>query len=140
MLVLTDLGAKKLVAWALTDATEFPSIGTVNLFTNDFVPNRAMVLSDFVVPAFPAYEAADLPRAGWSPPTIVNSKAQVERVVSPIAWTNDGDAESVYGYFVVDDDDLSILWADRFPSPIDLPNGFRFRLTARVTGRTDPWG
>jgi len=88
----------------------------LRLYKNNYTPVAGSTFGDFTQADFSGY-AEETPAFGSA--TVVNGKGTiVDAAARLFIHTGGGTANTVYGYYVVDDLNNEILWAERFPSPI----------------------
>lgn len=118
-LVMTDAGMLKLVQREVGLET-VDADWSVGLYVNNLTPDRSTTMAAFVSPSWPGYARIDLDPAQWEPPNIVDDRAEIVYGTAPLSWTNTGSTQTVYGYYVRDNDDNGVIWAERFATPRTL--------------------
>jgi hypothetical protein len=136
-LVITDNGMLEFVSRMVGAITTTPD-WLVGLFVNNITPDRETVLGDFVEPSWPGYGRVELFTFDWQSPVIVDDRAELVYGSSPIAWANDGSIQTVFGYFVVNDLDDGIMWAEAFGTPRVMPSDAVLQLDLKQYVRNDP--
>lgn len=110
---------------------------TYHLYTNVAVITDAVVLGDLTEATFPGYSTTDQGAANWGAPADDGTCA-TSQTTAPLVWVATGvSGESAHGYYVTDNADGALLWAEPFPAPIDMTsNGKTTTLYAAYQTRT----
>lgn len=112
-IVVPDLGEIELLKVMLQTALAVDQVWHVHLFQNDYHPNRESVLDDFVEATFSGYEVLDLNRDQWLDPVTIGGVASTTYGVTLASWVSTSGSQVVYGYYVTDEGDSVVLWAER---------------------------
>jgi len=91
---------------------------TLKLFKNNFTPDASTVIGDFEESDFTNYNSFALLKSGWSI-DIVSGKAKAKYGTDP-SWTCGATGNTVYGYWIEGATSVTLLWTERFDSPIVL--------------------
>lgn len=84
------------------------------LFKNDITPSDSTNLaSSFTEATFTGYSEVTIDPDEWVYATVSN-KAKATYGEEPLSWTVTGAAHDVYGYYVVDNAETNVVWAERF--------------------------
>jgi hypothetical protein len=97
--------------WRVAGFVGWPMI---RLYVNDVIPSQATVLGDLMEAPFDAVGGPqEIP---FVRPAFLNPDGKAEIDAEPVVWTNSGtvDPFTVYGYYVTDNADSLLLWAERF--------------------------
>lgn len=133
-LVVTDIGAVELLARALRgEAGDFHP-WSLALFANDYTPHKASVWTDFIQPTWAGYFRQDIDPAAWTDPVTVSGRASSTNGTVPFEWTNGGPQTTVYGYWILNLDTFSVVWAERANTPRVIDSGGKLRVLLRATG------
>jgi len=100
----------------------------VNLFRNDFTPLPSSVSGDFVAANFDGYAEVTFNPTILLPPATVDDVTKSKLTIDPATFTCTGTGQLVYGVYVVADNSVNWLWAERFSSPILVINGTTIRV------------
>lgn len=113
----------------------------LKLFSNNHTPVLGDTVSSLTEVTGGGYAAISLPIVGWS---IVGGEPSVAAYVDfqDFNFTGaTGGPGTIYGYYITTDDDLTLMWEERFPA-LDVPlvpiNGSLIRVKPRLTLRTQP--
>jgi len=84
-----------------------------HLFTNDITPSRGTIIDDFDEADYSGYAAVGVAAAAF---TLEGIAAHIgSKIAAPISFTNtSGGDYAVYGYYVTNADDDTLLMAARF--------------------------
>lgn len=140
-IVVPDSGEVILLQWMLRTAFLIDEPVLYHLFVNNFQPNKQSVRADFVEPTFPGYDVVPVDRADWVFPTVVGGVASTFRNDGFISWmATSGPGESIFGYFVTDEDDAVVIWAEAFPAPqvVNTVNAVLVFPTMRLHSELEP--
>lgn len=119
-------GLRKLTDWV------FRSVGQhqkFRLFQNNIFPNETTELGDFQEADFLGYSYRQLSRTNWSEPISTASLVAKTEYNDLLTWFPETQ-QALYGFYVTDNNDTSVLWCHRFPEPIVVNDGVE--LTQRV--------
>jgi len=106
------------------------------LYKNDVTPSVATILADLTVANFSGYSNATL---AWGTP-FINGSDKGEMDASQLTWTHNGGGtnNTIYGFYVVNDDETILIYAERFPAPILMDAiGAEIKYTPRFTCVTE---
>lgn len=114
MSAVVTLAEKVAIFAALKAASGLWDGAKVGLFVNDVIPNQNMVTADFTEPAWTGYAQQTLT---WATP-YANASAQAEMIAGSKTFISGSDADdNVYGFFVTDSGG-TLIYGDRFATPI----------------------
>lgn len=112
MIVIPDVG-KTANQKIWTGEKALPTL-TIRLFQNNYTPVAASVLGSFTVATFTGYAGIDL--ANPVTQAALDASNRAVTFWDLVEWTKNGaTGNTIYGYFVVDDDN-NLLYAERFES------------------------
>jgi iron uptake system EfeUOB component EfeO/EfeM len=83
----------------------------MHLFTNDYTPVETSTKASFTEASDGSYSSVTLTGDSWS----ISEGAPTEASYAQQTFSFAG-ASTVYGYYVTDDSDSTVLWAERFSS------------------------
>lgn len=102
----------------------------LKLFSNNVTPNAASVNASFTEVTGGGYAAVPLVFANW---TISGGIATYNSVITFTFTGVIGGSGNVYGYWIVDEDDTSWIWAENLPSvPFTPAAGSTGKITPRI--------
>jgi len=115
---------------------------TLHLFQNNGFPDKTWTLADVVEATVDGYAAVDVDSFG----AVSDVGGEVwQTQADEVTFTLDGSATSqtIYGYYVTDQGDAQLFWAERFDTPFDVdaaafPIPVLPTLTARSLFSTTP--
>lgn len=84
-----------------------------HLYTNNFTPNDAMVIGDFTEATFPGYATQNATPGSWASPSD-DGTCSTSSSTSQVYTTTGASGESAYGYYVTDNADGVLLFAEKF--------------------------
>jgi len=117
-LVVLNEGKLVMLAWLLKRDDLADVDMKLRLFQNDFQPDKGTVRDEFEECDFDGYAEKDLTRATWTAPVTVEDKAKTFYGASAQTWEVTGPTgNTVYGYYVTDEESGKALWAQRFAAP-----------------------
>jgi len=91
-----------------------------HLYSNNFVPTDAMVIGDFTENTFPGYASQSVVAAGWSSPADDGTCSSTS-AASQVYTATGASSQSAYGYYVTDNADGALLFAELFTGgPVPL--------------------
>lgn len=114
LMVAPDEGKVKLLAWLLTPDGETAPDLTLRLFSNDYTPDNDSEAGDFTESTFGGYSAIAILRSQMGPPAIVGHVAYTTRSTVPVFSCTSGSAQDCWGWYLTDDDDDTVVLAQRF--------------------------
>jgi predicted alpha-1,6-mannanase (GH76 family) len=134
MIVFTQAGVVAL----LTDAVgAILANAHVHLFKNDYVPTPLSVVGDFTEADYTGYAHQVVASADWNSVTLSDGSAGI---VGPGLFFNPtGTAVTnvIYGYYITDSTDATVVWAERFDAPRGLSSpGTGFVMVPQVNGQS----
>ncbi len=89
----------------------------LKLYKNDVTPSDSTnLVASFTEATFTGYSEVELDPAEWTYSTVSN-KAKAVYGASALSWTVTGAAHTVYGYYVTDQAETNVIWAERFLTP-----------------------
>lgn len=113
-LYLPDAGEIKFLERAFGKSDSSAAV-VVRLYVNDYTPVAGSVAADFTEMSTNSYSGVAYFSSNWVVTTIagVASASQAEHLFEFSA----GDPVVVYGCYITDDDDGTVIFAERFASP-----------------------
>lgn len=124
MIVIPDVGKTALLAWLLKEDDLSIHNLYLRLFQNDYLIDAETVEGDFTEATFTGYTEKMLTRTNWTAPAIVDGKAVTTYTSTSQTWTvGAGTPNTIYGYYVVDDDSGEVVWGENFPAPLAMVEG-----------------
>ncbi len=131
MLVCTNTAEIKFLTYILTHGNVI-----LHLYSNNYAPTATSTISSFVESTWDGYEARTIATTDWATPTTdVDGKATSTAPVQ--TWTCTADGGTVYGYWVEDSADNSLLWAERFTSARTIAVNDELSFTPKLTLDTE---
>jgi hypothetical protein len=104
--------------------TAGPSSGyRVRLFKNDYTPEEDSVTGDFTEADFTGYAEVAITQSNWPTPVIVDDIAECTSTVTPTYTATGGGGQLVYGWYMVEADFSTCLFAQRFDTPRNMISG-----------------
>jgi hypothetical protein len=107
---------------------------SLHLFVNNYSPDLNTGFGNLTEATFPGYSPISF---AFTLPATINGANKAELVFfGSGTFTATGSSSDIaYGYYVVDDDDGSLLWAERFASAVPLNSpGLFVNIQPRLTG------
>lgn len=117
-IVVPDLGERVLLRRMLTPESADSDPLYLRLYSNDYTPHRESLLADLTEATFSGYAPVALDPADWSAPVTTGGVAQTVHGPGVYSWVASSGTQDVYGYYVTDETDSYLLWAERYPSPV----------------------
>lgn len=117
-------------AWVNANASQ---TYTMYLYQNDYAPIPGTVLGDFVVASFPGALPQTFPVGDFEAASATDHIATT-LLNHPVTFTAEllgYFSQTLYGYFVVDQD-LNYAWAERFEVPRTILAGGEIQVTPRL--------
>jgi len=107
----------------------------LHLFTNNYTPTVTDTLASYSEATFTGYATQNI--TGWGAPTIAAHVGAIQAASRTFTRTATGTTQNIYGYFVTNAGDTTLLWAERDPNaPIPLTNnGDSYTVTPRITAQ-----
>lgn len=131
--VMMDNGSKEVLtedkaAWNTTALK-------VHLFVNNITPAVGDVLGSYTEASFTGYAAQSL--VTWGTITVGSHIATMTAAANTFTRTATGTVQTVYGYYVTDNTNTVLLWAERdVNAPINIiNNGDSYTVTATMTAK-----
>ena len=130
--IITDLGCdQELKAYLNND---FPAVKdlTIKLYTNDYTPVDTSIPADFTEATGGGYVSKTMTNGSW---VITPANDPSDAIYPELIWTFTGPLTgnpSIYGYFIVDDNN-TLIFAEKFAvarTPVN--NGDQLKLTVKV--------
>lgn len=116
-IVVPDLGEKYLLKTMLQTALATDEPLHLHLFKNNYTPNRESELDDFVEADYSGYAIIQLDRSEWRDPVTMNGVAVTLYGLTPLSWVSASGTQTVHGYYVTNEADDLVIWAERFVTP-----------------------
>ena len=85
----------------------------LHLYKNNYTPLSTSVKSDFTEANFTNYAATTLTRSTWASSTL-NGSNKAQSTYAAQSWTCGVTTNTVYGYYMTDSTDTTLLWAEQF--------------------------
>lgn len=130
-LVLADNGLSAILSELRTNwnATAI----RIHLFKSNTTPTTSSVLGDFTEADFAGYAALNL--ITWAAPSVTSHVGRMTAATRTFTRSTTGAAQSIYGYYVTDNSDTVLLWAERDgAAPIVLTNaGDSYTITPALS-------
>lgn len=107
---------------------------TLHWFKNDFTPDINSEVADFVEADFSGYASKAITSANWE--ITPGNPCIAEYPVQTVTADANGQDQTVYGIYVTYDDDNTLAWYERFPTPryIDVNGDSSSFLLRRTEG------
>ena len=127
-LLVPNVGEEKLLEVALNSGTQGDQ--TLHLYENNYTPVEASVLASFTESTAGGYASKILDDSSWSitpgggDPTVATYAQQT--------FTFTATGTSIYGYYVLDVDGTTILWAEKFAGAEPVYNGKVLKVTPAI--------
>jgi hypothetical protein len=107
---------------------------SLRLYSNDYTPNTYTHYTDLDEATFTSYATVTLARGSGSPqwgvPAVNGNKVEAT-YSSQIAWTCGATGQTIYGYWIEDQSDRTVLWAEQFAMPRSLGENDILTLTPK---------
>lgn len=132
-LVVANEGELVLLGWTLRDTSVTDDI-KLKLFRTDVTPSATSTVASFTEANFTDYTEKTLSRGSWGAPTTVSGKAS--STYADQSWTA-GSAQTIYGYYVTNDAEDTLLWAEKFDTARSLGIGDTLVITPKFTGNSE---
>lgn len=101
----------------------------LKLFSNNVVPNAASVNGSFIEVSGGGYASVPLVFANW---VIADGIATYPQITFTFTGVTSAPG-TIYGYWIVDDDDNAFIWAENLPVvPFTPTNGSTGKITPRI--------
>jgi len=129
-IISPDAGEALLLSYMLNKTP--PANVRLHLFTSPTTaPTESILLSDITEAADASYVAPALAGASW---TITTTSGVTTASYPEVTFTFAG-AQSVFGYYVTDGANTTVLWIERFSgAPFTLPSGGgTIAITPKIT-------
>ena len=124
-LLVPNVGEVLLLSYSLNKIAPGDTV-LLKLFKNDYTPIERSVVVDFTEANTAGYSAIALAKAGWTIATVegVTEDLDVTTAEQPQKTFTLTGAGSHYGYYITDEAETGLLWAERFSdAPHTLPDG-----------------
>lgn len=122
-MVAPDAGKLALLYWLFgSDGSDLPDM-TIHGFKNDYTPVNGSLLANFIESDFPGYSALAILRANFGAPFLVANVAYIEQSVAPLFDCSGGTGQNMYGWYLTEDVDDTVVLAQRFDTPRNMTNG-----------------
>ena len=104
-----------------------------HLYQNDYTPTETSALADFTEANFTGYSAQTVAATAWNN-SVTDGSGTTCADAPDISWTNTGTtSQNIYGYYVTDTANTTLLWAERFSNaPRTLNPNDTFTLTPKM--------
>lgn len=116
-LIVPDEGEQVLIRRMLKPAVGDDLALHLRTFQNNLIPNKETVIGDVVESTYAGYAMKPLLPSGWATPIEVGGVAQMTWAAGFLSWLATAGTQDVYGYYVTDNTDTTLLWIERFPVP-----------------------
>lgn len=118
-LLVPDEGERELLGRALN--AETPDDVKIHLYTNNKTPAEDDVLGDYTEATASGYAEITLAGGDW---TIDTSANTTTGEYDQVSFDFTSDEPDIYGYYVTDNANSILLWAERFSDgPYAIPSG-----------------
>lgn len=130
-LVLADNGCSTILSELRTNWNS--TAIRIHLFKSNTTPSTASVIGDFTEADFAGYSAQNL--VTWAAPSVTSHVARMTAANRTFTRSTTGTAQNIYGYYVTDNSDTVLLWAERDgAAPIVLTNaGDSYTITPALS-------
>lgn len=134
--VVIDSGKKALLDRLTGAGTTTLANCRYHLFVSNVVPNHADTLGTYTEASYTGY--ANQVAGGWAASNL-DSTFHATSNGSNLTWANSsGGPVSLYGYYVTDNANAVLLFAERFAgAPVTISVGFALVLTPNVTDTSE---
>jgi hypothetical protein len=105
----------------------------LHLYRTNYAPGATTNKSSFTEAIFSGYSVMTLTRANWSTPVIVAGKGESSYGSQALSWTCGSVGDTIYGYWVEDASDGTVLWAEQFSTARVLAQNDVLNLTPKFT-------
>lgn len=128
-LVVPIEGEKRLLDMAV-DGDSFTDV-RLGVYKNDYTPVSGSVFADFTAANFSGYAVAT---PSFSAATTVNGRGEIiDSAARDFTHNGGGTSNTCYGYYVYDNANSKILWAERFGSALLMAvSGDKIRITLHL--------
>lgn len=147
-LVVSNEGELRLLRWMLkstfigtgTGSGESSDFLEIGLFKNDFFPVPSMVFGDLTEADFTGYARKEIDREDWAEPVAGSGSDAGKAVITApdqVFSSSDVSSQELFGYFILDPSDNTLLWAERFATSRTIENGQSVTIRPKFTGRSE---
>lgn len=107
------------------------------LFVNDYTPVPTSQFGDFTEASFAGYAPATVVMADWPNATVVDHVAISTNTTTYTfqAASSGVSPQTVYGYFVYDENDV-LIYAERWTDSYNITNGVKLDLVLKLKHKT----
>lgn len=147
MLVVPNEGERRLLLWMLkatflgTGSEEITEEIEIGLFKNDFEPHKTMTVASFVEADFVGYARGVIARTDWTDPVTPGSGDDEGKAVmtapDEVFASSDASPQELFGYFVLDPADDTVLWAERFVTSRTIEDTQTITIRPKFTGQCE---
>ena len=127
-LLVPNVGEVRLLEWAINAETQQNL--TLELYTNDETPDEDSEADDFTACGTAGYSAMTLTKGLFTVGT-VGGTTSATYAQQTITFTASG--TSIKGYFVVDANDDTLIWAEKFAAAEPAYSGKKLYITPVIT-------
>lgn len=120
MIVVPNEGELWLLDLLLRETVPSTLKFVLRLYRNDWTPEKDSVRADASEATFAGYLPVEMDRAAWTAAQLVGGEAQSTYGTLYQQWLASSGNQLIYGYFVTDEDDNFILWAERFVTAVNV--------------------
>lgn len=131
-----NVGTKRILEWLLTGRT-VPAYVNIGLYTNNLTPVDTTVWTDITECVLPGYARKNLFFGTWIGVAIVDPRSITTYTTTPQTWLPSSGSVSVYGVFILDNSDNSLLMVEPFSAPITFSASQGIAYLPRVTLRSE---
>jgi len=130
-LLVPDVGEVLMLSYSLNKIAPGDTV-LLKLFKNDYTPVEGSVVGDFTEADTAGYSAIALAKADWT----VATDTGVTTAQQPLKTFTLTGAGSHYGYYITDEAETGLLWAERFTdAPHTMPaGGGTEKVTVKLVG------
>ena len=126
-LLVPNVGEVQLLEVALNGGTQGDQ--KLRLFQNDYTPAEASILTNFTESTGTGYAALTLTSGSW---TIATVTGTTTATYAQQTFTFTATGTSIYGYYIVDIDGTTLLWAERFAGAEPIYSGKVLKITPTI--------
>jgi len=126
-LLVPDVGEAEMLTRILKDVEN----SVLKLYTNDHSPAEADTVSAYSEASGNGYAEKVLTKSSWS---VATSAGTTEGDYAQQTWTFTGALGNVYGYYITNAAETTLLWAERFTDgPYNIQNnGDQIKVTPKI--------
>lgn len=136
-LVQTDVGDLHIIDVLVARWNGTPKL-KVHLYRNNYTPVESSLAANFTEANYEGYASQNV--TGWTDATLVSNRGQTTADPNVFVHSAGSTSNEIYGYWIEDPADAgSVLWAEKFLSPITLAAaGDALALFLKYRNNTEP--